>query len=100
LQQCVIKYKEKVWIAKNSALQTRIIAALHSTVLGGHSGAQSTYHRVKKLFHWKGLKSDVENFVKQYQTCHQAKHSKHILMDCYNLYLFPKECGKSGQWIS
>jgi hypothetical protein len=62
LQQGVIKYKEKVWIARNSALQTRIIAALHSSVIGGHSGTQTTYYRVKKLFHWKGLKADVENF--------------------------------------
>jgi hypothetical protein len=75
LQQGVIKYKEKVWIARNSALQTRIIAALHSSVIGGHSGTQATYYRVKKLFHWKGLKADVENFVKQCQTRQQAKHS-------------------------
>lgn len=75
LEKGLIKYKEKVWIAQNTALQTKIIVALHSTAIGGHSRIQATYHRVKRLFHWKGLKSDVEQFVKQCQICQQAKHS-------------------------
>lgn len=34
----------------------------------------ATYHRLKQLFWWKGLKVDVENFVKQCSICQQAKH--------------------------
>ena len=70
----MIKYKSKVWIASNSALQTKLIAALHSSAIGGHSGGKATYHRLKQLFHWKGMKRDVEHFVKQCQICQQAKH--------------------------
>jgi hypothetical protein len=29
---------------------------------------------VKKLFHWKGLKHDVEDFVKQCSVCQHSKH--------------------------
>jgi hypothetical protein len=65
LHQGLIKYKDKVWIAKNSALQTKVIAALHSSAIGGHSGTKATYHRIKQLFKWKGMKSDVEHYVKQ-----------------------------------
>jgi hypothetical protein len=74
MHQGVIKFKGKVWIAQNSALQTQIIAALHSSPIGGHSGMKDTYYRIKQLFYWKGLKSDVEQFVKQCQICQQAKH--------------------------
>jgi hypothetical protein len=42
-------------------------------VLGGHSGVQATYHRIKKLFTWKGLKRDVADFIQQCQVCQQAK---------------------------
>jgi hypothetical protein len=35
---------------------------------------KATYYRLKKLFQWKGLKTDVENFIKQCQVCQQAKH--------------------------
>jgi hypothetical protein len=50
---------------------------MHSIAIGGHSGAKTTYQRLKRLFHWKGLKQDVENFVKQCHVCQQAKH-EHI----------------------
>lgn len=65
LHQGLIRYQGKVWIAQNSALQTKLISALHSTPVGGHSGISATYHRLKQLFWWKGMKLDVENFVKQ-----------------------------------
>ena len=58
----------------NSAIQTKIIAAFHSSAVGGHSGQQATYHRIKKMFSWKGLKQDVATFISQCLTCQQAKH--------------------------
>jgi len=56
-------------------MQTKLIAAFHSSALGGHSGVNATYHRLKKLFIWPGMKSDVDSFVKQCQICQQSKHS-------------------------
>lgn len=40
---------------------------------GGHSGGQATYHRLKRLFWWKGLKADVLEYVKQCDVCQHAK---------------------------
>jgi hypothetical protein len=74
LDQGLIKYKNKVWIGNNSALQTKLISALHASAIRGHSGVMATYYRVKQYFTWKGLKRDVDNFVKQCQVCQQAKH--------------------------
>lgn len=74
LHQGVIRYYDRIWVGSNSALQTKIITALPSAI-GGHSGQQATYHRVKKMFYWKGLKQDVEAFVKQCVVCQQAKHA-------------------------
>lgn len=34
----------------------------------------ATYHLIKKLFYWSGLKSTIEDYVEQCQTCQQAKH--------------------------
>jgi len=61
-------------VGANSAVQTKIITAFHSSAIGGHSGQQATYHRVKMLFSWKGLKQDVAMFISQCPTCQQAKH--------------------------
>ena len=64
-------------IAQNLALQTKIIAAFHSSAIGGHSGTKATYQRLKTHFAWKGMKVVVEDFVKQCSVCQQAKHTNH-----------------------
>jgi hypothetical protein len=73
LQQGVIRKDGLIWIAHNSALKTKLIAALHDSAVGGHSGGQATYHRLKRLFWWKGLKADVLEYVKQCDVCQHAK---------------------------
>jgi hypothetical protein len=74
LDNGLIKLNNQVWLAKNTALRTKVIAALHSSPIGGHSGVNATYYKVKKLFFWKGLKQDVEQFVKQCEVCQHSKH--------------------------
>jgi hypothetical protein len=75
LTQGVIRFQGRVWLGANSALQTKLISAFHSSAIGGHSGVQATYQRIKKLFAWHGLKAAVEDFVKQCSICQHAKHS-------------------------
>lgn len=74
LSHGLIKKADKIWIGANSALQIKLIAAFHSSVIGGHSGVQATYQRVRKLFAWQGLKKSVEEFVQQCTIYQQAKH--------------------------
>lgn len=78
LHQGMIRKKNKVWIASNSALQTKLIVAFHSTAIGGHSGIKATYSRLKQLFQWKGMKLVVENFVKQCIICQHTKHENSL----------------------
>jgi hypothetical protein len=70
----LIKKGHQIWIANNSALRSKLISLFHSSDLGGHSGVQGTYLRLKKHFCWKGQRQDVDAFVKQCQICQQAKH--------------------------
>ena len=37
----------------------------------GHNGTTRTYALVKRMFYWKGLKKDTENYVKTCHTCQQ-----------------------------
>jgi hypothetical protein len=34
-----------------------------------------TYQRLKSQFYWKGMKGDVDSFVKQCGICQHSKHS-------------------------
>lgn len=74
LHHGLIRYKGKLWIGENSALRTKLISALHNSAVGGHSGSTATYHRLKKLFNWTGLKAAVDDYVRQCQICQQTKH--------------------------
>jgi hypothetical protein len=76
LHQGIIKVGSQIWVGDNSGLRTKLIAAFHATPIGGHSRVQATYIRVKKPFYWKGLKGDVESFVKQCSICQQAKSER------------------------
>lgn len=69
-----MKHKGIIWIGANVGLQTKLIAAMHDSAIGGHSGQQATYQRLKKLFSWTGQKQAVKEYVQQCLTCQQAKH--------------------------
>jgi hypothetical protein len=34
LSECVIRYKDKIWVGQNFALQTKLISAFHSSAIG------------------------------------------------------------------
>jgi hypothetical protein len=73
LHDGLLRYKERIWVGEDTHLQHRIVEALHSSPLGGHSGIPVTYSRVKKLFAWTKLKPFVQKFVQECQVCLQAK---------------------------
>jgi hypothetical protein len=75
LDQGLITQQGKIWIGSNSALQTKLTSAFHSSVIGGHSSIKATQTRVAQLLTWKGLKQDVEHFVHQCEICQKAKHN-------------------------
>jgi ferritin-like metal-binding protein YciE len=73
LQKGLIRHKGRVWIGCNLELQKKILHALHTSAIGGHSGFHATYNRVKQLFSWPGLKEQVKQFVASCLVCQQAK---------------------------
>lgn len=59
LSQGVIRYDHKIYVGKGTNLRLKIFQALHLSPLGGHSGQQGTYCRVKGLFYWPNMKVDI-----------------------------------------
>uniref|UniRef100_A0A0A8XQA2 Uncharacterized protein n=1 Tax=Arundo donax TaxID=35708 RepID=A0A0A8XQA2_ARUDO len=43
LKDGLLRYKNRIWLGSNKSLQHRVMTALHSTALGGHSGVPVTY---------------------------------------------------------
>ena len=61
-------------MGNNTIAQQHIMQALHAGAVGGHSGVQATYQRIKALFAWPKLKQTITQFVQGCQICQQAKH--------------------------
>jgi hypothetical protein len=70
----VLRYKGRIVVGNNTPLWQQLMGALHSSAVGGHSGMRASYHRIKKLFYWPGLKKDVEQWVAQCAICQRSKH--------------------------
>lgn len=51
--------------------------AMHNSGIGGDTGINATYSRIKNLFAWPNMKQTVQAFVQQCSVCQQAK-SEHI----------------------
>ena len=59
LRDGLLRYNHRVWVGHSKDLQTKLIAVVHSTAIGGHSGIAVTYHHLKHIFAWQGIKSAV-----------------------------------------
>jgi hypothetical protein len=73
LNNGVIRYKQRVWLGSNTAIQTKVTNALHCSAVGGHSGFLVTYSHVKQLFYWPNMKDFIHTLVGACVVCHQAK---------------------------
>lgn len=73
LQQGIIKYKSCIWLGSNTALQQRVISALHDSPVGGHSGVPATFQKISRLFYWPKMRADIRTYVQSCSVCAQAK---------------------------
>lgn len=53
LKQSLLYYKDRIFMGNATDLREKFIFLYHSLALGGHSGVNSTYHRLKQ--HFTGL---------------------------------------------
>jgi hypothetical protein len=56
----LIRYKGHIWLGNDKILQQWLVATLHTSLIGGHSGIPITYSRFKHLFAWKHMKTTVQ----------------------------------------
>lgn len=50
LNNGILRLGDRVWVGNNVTVQQNILNSLHSSAIGGHSGFQVTYHRIRKFF--------------------------------------------------
>lgn len=76
--QGIIKKGSKIYVGKNGGVRKQIIATLHSSALGGHSGQSACLQRIKLAFYWPNMKNDIITFIQNCEVCQRCK-SEHVL---------------------
>lgn len=77
VQARLVKKKNKFYIGESGEVRKRIMKELHSSAIGGHSGMQATYQRIKRTFYWPGMKREICGFVRECDDCQRNK-SEHV----------------------
>ncbi|KAJ4801231.1 polyprotein [Rhynchospora pubera] len=73
IQAGLVKKKNRLYVGIGAEVRNKIMEELHATAIGGHSGMQSTYHRIKRSFYWPGMKREICGFVKECDVCQRNK---------------------------
>lgn len=73
LEHNLLYFRKRIWLGGSPHLQEKIMAAFHTSKIGGHSGFPATYCRLKKLFAWPKMKQQIKEFVQSCFICQQAK---------------------------
>lgn len=56
----------------------KILFENHDIPIAGHLGSTRMYNRIKQSYYWKGMRSDIESYVKQCKPCQENKALRQI----------------------
>jgi hypothetical protein len=54
-------------------MKPKVLALVHDSPLGGHSGYLKILVRAKRDWHWQGMKQDVKSYIKGCEICQRIK---------------------------
>jgi hypothetical protein len=67
-----------LYVPTGDRLRTRVLAEMHDSTTGGHCGRDRMLAEMQKRFAWRGMASDVEQYVATCGPCQLNKHSKQL----------------------
>ena len=68
-----LRRKGNLVVGNDPDLRLKLIRLWHDTPIGGHSGVQVTYKKLKELVYWKNMQRDVEQYVASCDVCQRHK---------------------------
>jgi hypothetical protein len=66
----IIYFKNRIYLAAKSALTPTIIAEFHNAT---HEGYHKSLQRLRSVFYWSGMSSQLKQFIKHCDTCQRHK---------------------------
>lgn len=72
---CIIRGAQHI---TNRETKKIILNDFHLLPTSGHAGIRRMTNNIKRRYYWPGMHKDIENYVKQCDSCQRYKHQKHI----------------------
>jgi hypothetical protein len=67
--------KGRIWFSLDSRFRSLLMQEFHGTPMAGHAGLSKTMKRLSENFFWEGMKSEVQQFLRQCTVCQQTKYN-------------------------
>ena len=63
-----------VFVSEDESLRTFLISEAHDSTVGNHFGEERTLEMMKRNWQWKGMATDVTDYVQSCVRCQKTKH--------------------------
>ena len=74
LDGLVLDEGDCVYVPKDDSLRTLLISEAHDSSVGSHFGEERTLEMMKRNWRWRGLTTDVTDYVRSCVRCQKTKH--------------------------
>ena len=72
-EKYILWYKETIYLPSSSKFKTQVLKENHDSPTIGHVGFLKMYHDICQSFYWKGMKTDLQKYVSECDTCQRKK---------------------------
>jgi transposase InsO family protein len=72
MQDGLLLFGDRLCVAANSPLCTRLIREVHDQVSTAHPSATKTYQLLAQKYHWKGMEATCKRYVRNCSACRRA----------------------------
>jgi hypothetical protein len=69
----LLRFKNHIYVSQNDELRMLILSEAHREVYMAHPGVTKMRADLKPLFFWKGMKTNIVNYVARCLECQQEK---------------------------
>ena len=73
----LLRYQDRIWIPRCTALRQEIIMRNHDDVAAGHYGNTRTCEISRRKYWWQNMTSDVTTYIKSCDVCQRTKARRH-----------------------
>jgi hypothetical protein len=70
-------HKGRVYTFKKLYLKAEILRRYYNNPLAGHFGSAKTIELIQRHYHWKGLQSDVKDYISSCAICQRTTPKRH-----------------------